>query len=121
MKLLLILLLLPLSVSADKLIVGGVSKHLKGGYNEIHPAIGYQKNSYTLAIFYNSYRETSVILARDYKITKDFSYRFGLASGYERELFHYHGIIPVFQIVFNGQNHEHGFSTHETVVFKLNL
>lgn len=120
MKLLLLLLLLPLNAFADKLIIGGVSKHIEQGYNEIHPALGYQKGRYIGSVFLNSYKEASVIFARDTKITKDISYRVGLASGYDNEPVNFHGVMPVFQIVFHGQNHEQGFSTQRTVIIKLN-
>lgn len=93
MKLLLLLLLLPLSVSADKLIIGGFSYHYMNAidnrcdFNEAHPAIGIERGTFETGFYKNSIYNTSFFVAkinRPWKITNSLSagYRFGLASGY---------------------------------------
>lgn len=89
-----LLLLLPLSVSADKLIVGGFSYHYMNaidnrcGFNEVHPAIGIERGTWETGFYHNSIENTSFFIAkinRPWKITNSLSagYRFGLASGYD--------------------------------------
>jgi hypothetical protein len=96
--LILLTLLLSTQAQADKLILGGFSHHFQNrelGYNEIHPAIGIERNGLELALTVNSFDRPSLMLA---KIDKpfsfkgfDFGYRVGLGTGYEDK---YLGVIP---------------------------
>ncbi len=88
-----ILILLTLFLStfahADKLIIGGFSKHI--GYpvelNESHPAIGLERDGVEYTFYHNSLERTSFALTRINRkaISKHFSIgaRFGIATGYD--------------------------------------
>ena len=147
MKLLLILLLLPLSVSADKLIIGGFSHHVDGvfdtryEFNDSHPAIGYEWNKWEAGAYYNSVRKTSFFISRIDRLYHyeyfSLGYRVGLASGYERitweneegetipTTFIKGGVMPQAQFIISHQSKfvtvDLGISLVSTLSFKLNL
>lgn len=148
MKLLLtLLLLLPLSVNADKLIVGGFSHHFDGvfdtryEFNESHPAIGYERNNWEIGAYYNSVRTTSFFISRIDRLYHyeyfSLGYRVGLASGYERitwenedgetipTTFIKGGVMPQAQLLISHESKfitvDLGLSVVSTLNFKLNL
>ena len=85
--------LLSANLHADKLILGGVSKHFITGehdceFNENHPALGYEGKGWETGMYYNSIENISLFVTkieRPWKITKSISagYRVGIASGYK--------------------------------------
>lgn len=87
-KLLITLLLIPSLASADKLILGGVSKHI--GYpvplNEVHPAIGLERDGFEYVVYKNSLERPSFAITRIARkqVHKNFStgIRLGIATGY---------------------------------------
>jgi hypothetical protein len=92
MKYIIILLTLLSSTQAhaDKLILGGFSYHATNremNYNEVHPAIGLQRDTLELGLTINSIERPSVWvskLSQPFKFGKfDFGYRLGVGTGYD--------------------------------------
>ena len=106
---------------ADSLILGGFSQHSYGDFNEVHPAIGYERKGVEVAAYYNSYEELSYSFAITHKLNKDYGLRLGLATGYEDKAKTVGGLIPMFQLAYYKPNYTLGFGFVNTVTFKVNL
>jgi hypothetical protein len=151
-----IILLLTLFLStfaqADKLIVGGVSHHYmraidnQCGFNEVHPAIGLERQGYEVGAYKNSIEKTSFFIAKIeqpyHKFGLDFGYRVGVASGYDgkvtcestainkpTEYYDNHktplGLRPQASLLISKETKyitiDLGLSLVSTVIFKVNL
>lgn len=142
-NILIILLFIPSLVNADKLILGGFSKHL--GYpvplNESHPAIGIEKNNTEYVFYHNSLNRTSFAITKLNRkpITDNVSYGFrvGIATGYndftttgyDGKSYSMRGmplgLMPQAQFLLSHQSKyittDLGISVISTLTFKLNL
>ena len=144
---LLITLLTPSIVSADKLILWGISHHFglnNSIVNESHPAIGVEMDSgLEYGVYYNSVRRSSVFVskvARPIKLKNGFSagYRVGVASGYVKHVKSnnpnkdgvimpatYKGFMPQAQLIMSHESKyitvDLGLSVVSTIIFKINV
>jgi hypothetical protein len=110
-------------------------------YNEVHPAIGIERNGLELALTVNSLNRPSVMIAKleqpyQYK-GFNFGYRLGVGTGYEPRELHrdeeyyykhdngWNGLKPIAQLVasttIDRVTIDFGFSTVSTVIFKINI
>lgn len=120
-----LLLLLPVLSSADKLIIGGFSEHYGTVTNQVNYALGYQKNNIEIAAYYNSYYENSIAFSvHDYKWhhnSNKIGFKYGLVTGYEGREVSYHGLSPIVQFIYSGNNYDLGFGAVSTLTLKVNI
>lgn len=141
--LIIILLMIPALCQADRLILGGFSKHHGSPVplNESHPGIGIEKNDFEYAIYKNSIDKTSfafAVIKRPFSFFGfDFGYRIGFGTNYEEDKRRgydgrmyslentFNGIQPQAQIVvtknFNYAAIDLGISRVSSIILKINL
>lgn len=89
------------NVSAETnfgIIIG--SSHYSGteinNPNESNLGIYIQRNNWQVGGYSNSYKETSLFVAREIPFTENLSASFGLVNGYDKSYASANGILPVF-------------------------
>jgi len=134
---------MPSLLFADKLIVGGFSKHI--GYpvplNETHPALGLERDGVEYSFYHNSLERTSFAITRISRkpISDSFSIgaRFGLATGYGDATVEGYdgrdytmdglplGIMPQAQFMISHESKyltvDLGLSQVSSLIFKVNI
>jgi len=56
-------------------------------YNVFHPTIIYEYDGFNIGAFYNSNRNTSIYVSKDFGLKYDFELELGLVSGYMDQIF----------------------------------
>lgn len=142
-----LLLLLPVLANADKLIIGGLSKHFEAlTYipNEKHQAIGYERDGLEIAYYRNSINKNSLSVSkidRLWKLDNGFSvgYKFGIANGYTGSIMpdadkdgtpepvdaNKYGLMPLAQFIISHESKyftvDLGLAPVSTLIFKVNI
>tara|TARA_R110000764_G_scaffold40882_3_gene91468 strand:+ start:3810 stop:4190 length:381 start_codon:yes stop_codon:yes gene_type:complete len=82
--------------------------------NESNLGVYVQRNNWQLGGYSNSYKETSLFVAREIPFTENLSASFGLVNGYNKSYASANGILPVF--FFNFKYKPFVFSINPEVV-----